>query len=70
MWQWYRIWKDRYISKWLDIKAYFCEPYASYQRGSNEHVNGLIRRLYKKGTDFTTITDDNIVSANGIPHFC
>ena len=50
------------LASWLDVKAYFCEPYASYQRGSNEHANGLIRRLYKKGTDFTKITDDNILN--------
>lgn len=48
------------LANWLDIKVYYCEPYASYQRGSNEHANGLIRRLYKKGTNFNLITDEEI----------
>ena len=40
------------LAKWINCYVYFCEPYASYQRGSNEHVNGIIRRFWKKGTDF------------------
>ena len=39
---------------------YFCEPYASYQRGSNENLNGLVRRMYKKKTNFNEITDEDI----------
>ena len=39
---------------------YFCEPYASYQRGSNENLNGLVRRIYKKKTNFNEITDEDI----------
>ena len=35
-------------------------PYASYQKGSNEHLNGIIRRFYKKGFDFSALTDSNI----------
>lgn len=48
------------LAKWLNCKAYYCDPYASYQRGSNENVNGLIRRLYKKGTNFNEISDEEI----------
>lgn len=36
------------LAKWINCYVYFCEPYASYQRGSNEHVNGIIRRFWKK----------------------
>ena len=35
-------------TKWIKCHVYFCEPYASYQRGMNEHVNGIIRRFWKK----------------------
>jgi len=45
------------LAKRLNIIVYMCEPYASYQRGSNEHLNGLIRRFWKKGTDFNNISD-------------
>ncbi|BAP39440.1 IS30 family transposase [Metamycoplasma canadense] len=46
------------LGKWLNIKIYKAEPYASFQRGSNEHWNGLIRREYKKGFDFNQITQE------------
>lgn len=48
------------LASWLDIIVYRCEPYASYQKGSNEHVNGLIRRFFKKGTSFNEISDEDI----------
>jgi IS30 family transposase len=34
----------------------FTQPYSAWQRGSIEHLNGLIRRVYPKGTDFTAVT--------------
>ena len=48
------------LANWIDCQVYYCEPYASYQKGSNEHLNGIIRRFYKKGFDFSTITDFDI----------
>ena len=50
------------LANWIDCMIYFCEPYASYQRGSNENANGLIRRQYKKGTDFTGVSIRDIIS--------
>ena len=35
--------------------VYYCHPYSSWERGSNERQNGMIRRKHPKGTDFTTI---------------
>ncbi|WP_412032374.1 IS30 family transposase [Malacoplasma muris] len=49
------------LAYWLNCKIYYCEPYASFQRGSNENANGIIRRFYKKGTDFDLLTDDDVV---------
>lgn len=40
----------------LGIKVYFAHAYSSYERGSNENLNGLIRRFFPKKTDFSTIT--------------
>ena len=35
---------------------YFCHPYSSSERGSNENANKMIRRWLPKGTDFTELT--------------
>lgn len=34
----------------------YCHPYSSYERGSNENVNRMIRRWFPKGTDFRKVT--------------
>lgn len=44
----------------LGIKCYFAHPYHSWERGANENLNGLIRRYLPKGTDFNTISDEQI----------
>ena len=36
------------ISKSLNTDFYFCDPYSSWQRGLNEHTNGLIRQYIPK----------------------
>lgn len=36
-------------------RVYFATPYHSWERGSNENVNGLIRRLHPKGSDFSRL---------------
>jgi IS30 family transposase len=35
-----------------DMQVYFCDHYRSWQRGSNENTNGLLRRYYPKGRIF------------------
>lgn len=41
-------------------KVYYCHPYSSYERGTNENINGMIRRRFPKGTDFGPVTDDQV----------
>ena len=41
-------------------KIYYCHPYSSYERGSNENQNKLIRRKVPKGTNFDDRTEDDI----------
>ena len=45
-----------YLERALGTRVYFTQPYSAWQRGSIEHLNGLIRRVYPKGTDFTEVT--------------
>ncbi|WOD09336.1 IS30 family transposase [Marinomonas sp. GJ51-6] len=48
------------IAKKLKADVYFANPYASWERGSNENFNGLLRQYIPKGTDLRTVTDEEI----------
>lgn len=48
------------IEKRYKIKIYFAHPYASYERGTNEITNQLIRYYIPKGTDINTVDKDLI----------
>ena len=48
------------VTATLSIPIYFAEPYKSWQRWSNEHGNGMIRRFFPKGTNFDNVTDEQI----------
>jgi IS30 family transposase len=54
--------EHRHISKILDIRFYFADPYKSCQRGLNENHNRLIRQYIPKKTDFDTIDNKYIDS--------
>ena len=60
--------------KQFDLPVYFADPYSSWQRGSNEYHNGLLRRYLPKGTDLSTISQqelDSIVEEiNNRPRKC
>jgi IS30 family transposase len=45
------------ISKALDTRMYFAHPYSSWERGTNENTNGLIRQYVPKGSSFDNITN-------------
>ena len=44
----------------LNAKCYFATPYHSWERGLNEHTNGLVRQYLPKSTEFTEVSDDEI----------
>lgn len=44
----------------LNAHCYFAAPYHSWERGLNEHTNGLIRQYLPKSVDFKDVTDDEI----------
>lgn len=44
------------ISEVLNIDFYFTHPYSSWEKGTNENTNGLIREYFPKGTDFSVVS--------------
>ena len=48
------------IEKELTVSCFYAHAYASWERGCNENLNGLIRRFLPKKTDFKNITDEQI----------
>jgi IS30 family transposase len=42
------------------LSVYFADPYAAWQRGTNENTNGLLRYYFPRGTDFSSISEKEI----------
>jgi transposase, IS30 family len=45
----------------LDADTFFAKPYHAWERGLNEHTNGLVRQYFPKSTDFTVISEDEVL---------
>ena len=48
----------RYLPK--STKVYYAHPYSSYERGTNEKKNSLVRRFFPKGKSLDNITDEQV----------
>src|SRR3989304_140089 len=48
------------ITRSLGTKVYFAKPYASWQRGTNENSNGLIRWYLPHNTDLDSLTNEQL----------
>ena len=41
-------------------KFYYCHPYTSCERGSNERINRDIRKIFPKGTNFSKVSQQQV----------
>ena len=48
------------FAKALEAEVYFAHPYASWERGTNENTNGLIRQYIPKDTKFSDLTYEDM----------
>ena len=44
------------LTRRLNLTVYFADPYCSWQRGTHEHTNGLLRQFIPKGIDLRRIS--------------
>ncbi|MDP0561741.1 MAG: IS30 family transposase [Candidatus Endonucleobacter sp. (ex Gigantidas childressi)] len=48
------------VAKAMNADICFAKPYASYQRGTNENTNGIIRRTWPKKMALSHLTEDDV----------
>lgn len=48
------------IDQELNCTAYFARPFASWERGSNENINGLLHQYIPKKRATSTVSDEEI----------
>ena len=50
----------QHVNASLGTQSFFCNPYHSWEKGSVEHIVGLVRRYLPKKTNFAKVSDDQI----------
>jgi IS30 family transposase len=62
------------LEQGLDMRSYFARPYHSWERGTNENTNGLLRQFFPKGMDFGLVRQGDVDKAldllNNRPRKC
>ena len=62
------------LEKRTGLLVYFADPYAAWQRGTNENTNGILRFYFPKGIDFREVSDKKLESVvrkiNNRPRKC
>lgn len=62
------------LERGLGMRSYFANPYHSWERGTNENTNGLLRQFFPKGTNFALVrqaqVDKVIRMLNNRPRKC
>ena len=48
------------LERHTDIQVYFAHPYHSWERGTNENFNGLLRQFFPKQMSFTAVTQKQV----------
>ena len=48
------------ITEQTGLACYFATPYHSWERGLNEHTNGLVRQYFPKACNFANLTDKDV----------
>jgi IS30 family transposase len=62
------------VERATGLRVFFADPYCAWQRGVNENTNGLLRRYFPKGTDFSQVSDRELAfvvrALNNRPRKC
>ena len=48
------------ITKMLNIPIFFCHPYHSWEKGTNENMNGLVRRYLPRGSSLHEVDQEDL----------
>jgi IS30 family transposase len=52
--------KHELLADRTGLAVYFAHPYCSWERGTMENTNGLLRQFFPKGTDFHTVAPSTL----------